>query len=52
MRAAAAHNVPAEFIANPQGTDAGNYLELIGHADGGFDVFNSRTQETKKYPAR
>lgn len=47
-----AHNVPAEFIANPQGTDAGNYLELIGHADGGFDIFNSRTQETKKYPAR
>jgi beta-lactamase superfamily II metal-dependent hydrolase len=48
----AAHNVPAEFIANPQGTDAGNYLELIGYADGGFDVFNSRTQQTKKYPAR
>ena len=48
----AAHNVPAEFIANPQGTDAGNYLELIGYADGGFDVFNSRTQETKHYPAR
>ena len=48
----AAHNVPAEFIANPQGTDEGNYLELNGYADGGFDVFNSRTQETKKYPAR
>ena len=48
----AAHNVAAEFIANSQGTDAGNYLELIGYADGGFDMFNSRTQETKKYPAR
>jgi competence protein ComEC len=48
----AAHNVPAEFIANPQGTDAGYYLELIGHADGSFEVFNSRTQETMKYPAR
>jgi competence protein ComEC len=47
----APHNVPAEFIANPPGPDAGNYLELIGHADGGFDVFNSRTQETKHYPA-
>jgi competence protein ComEC len=47
-----AHNVPAEFIANPQGTDAGNYLELIGRADGGFEVFDSRTQEAKKYPAR
>jgi competence protein ComEC len=49
---AAAHNVAAEFIANPQGPDAGNYLELIGQADGGFEVFNSRTQEAKKYPAR
>ncbi len=48
----AAHNVPTEFIANPPGPDAGNYLELIGSADGGFDVFNSRTQETKQYPAR
>ena len=47
-----AHNVPAEFIANPQGPDAGNYLELIGYADGGFDVFNSRTEEIKHYPAR
>jgi competence protein ComEC len=48
----AAHNVAGEFIANPQGTDAGNYLELIGRADGGFEVFDSRTQQTKKYPAR
>jgi competence protein ComEC len=48
----AAHNVAAEFIANPQGPDTGNYLELIGRADGGFDVFNSRTQETKRYSAR
>jgi competence protein ComEC len=48
----AAHNVAAEFIANPQGTDAGNYLELIGRADGGFEVFDSRTQEAKKYAAR
>jgi competence protein ComEC len=48
----AAHNVAAEFIANTQGTEAGNYLELIGNADGGFEVFDSRTQATKKYPAR
>ncbi len=47
-----AHNVPAGSIANPPGLDAGNYLELIGYADGGFDVFNSRTQETKHYPAQ
>jgi len=48
----AAHNVAAEFIANPQGADAGNYLELIGRADGAFEVFDSRTQEAKKYAAR
>lgn len=46
----AAHNVPAEFIANPDGPDAGNYLELTAHADGSFTVFNSRTQQTKDYP--
>jgi competence protein ComEC len=48
----AAHNVASEFIANPEGPDAGNYLELIGKTDGSFDVFNSRTQKTKHYPAR
>jgi len=48
----AAHNVPAEFIANPEGPDAGNYLELIAHPDGSFAVFNSRTQKTKDYSAR
>jgi competence protein ComEC len=48
---AAAHNVPAEFIANTDGPDAGNYLELTAHADGSFGVFNSRTQKTKQYPA-
>jgi competence protein ComEC len=48
----AAHNVATDLIANPDGPDAGNYLELIGSADGSFDVFNSRTQKTKHYPAR
>jgi competence protein ComEC len=48
----AAHNVAAEFIANPDGPDAAHYLKLTGHADGSFDVFNSRTQKTKHYPAR
>jgi competence protein ComEC len=48
----AAHNVANELIANPDGPDAGNYLELIGSTDGSFDVFNSRTQKTKHYPAR
>jgi competence protein ComEC len=48
----AAHNVPNEFIANPDGPDAGNYLELTAQSDGSFDVFNSRTQNTKHYSAR
>jgi len=43
----AAHNVAAEFIANPDGPDAGNYLELTAKTDGSFDVFNSRTQQAK-----
>jgi hypothetical protein len=46
------HNVPADFIANPQGPDAGNYLELTARPDGSFDVFNSRTEKTKHYSAR
>ncbi len=47
----AAHNVAPEFIANPEGPDAGNYLELTARPDGSFEVFNSRTQDTKLYPA-
>ena len=46
------HNVAADFIANPQGPDAGNYLKLTSQPDGSFDVFNSRTQKTKHYSAR
>ncbi len=48
----AAHNVAPEFIANPEGPDAGNYLELTAWPDGAFEVFNSRTQKTKRYSAR
>jgi competence protein ComEC len=48
----AAHNVPEDFIANPQGPDAGNYLELTAQLNGSFEVFNSRTQKTKKYPTK
>ena len=48
----AAHNVAAEFIANPDGPDAGNYLELTAQHDGSFEVFNSRTQKTRQYPAK
>jgi competence protein ComEC len=46
-----AHNVAAEFIANPEGRDAANYLELTAWRDGSFAVFNSRTSNAKHYPA-
>jgi competence protein ComEC len=48
----AAHNVAAEFIANPDGPDAAHDLELTAHPDGSFEVLNSRTQKSKVYPAR
>ena len=46
------HNVAADFIANPGGPDAGNYLKLTAHSDGSFEVFNSRTQKTREYTAK
>lgn len=46
----ATHNAPPEFVANLEGPDAGNYLELTARADGSFEVFNSRTQRAKNYP--
>jgi beta-lactamase superfamily II metal-dependent hydrolase len=45
----AAHNVAPEFIANPEGPDSANYLELSAWADGRFEVFNSRTKNSKHY---
>ena len=45
------HNVADSFIANVRGPDAGNYLKLTAWADGNFDVFNSRTKQTKHYAA-
>ena len=48
----AAHNVAAEFIANPEGPDAANYLKLTVQPNGSFAVFNSRTGNTKEYPAK
>ena len=46
------HNVKPDFIANPKGPDAANYLQLNAFPDGSFEVFNSRTQKTKTYPER
>jgi competence protein ComEC len=48
----AEHNAAPEFIANPGGPDAANYLKLIARSDGSFAIFNSRTQKTKSYSAR
>ena len=45
-------NVADPFIANLPGPDAGNYLKLTAWPDGSFEVFNARTQASKKYPAR
>jgi len=45
-------NTAAEYIANLQGTDPGNPIELTSSADGSFSVTNTRTKETKLFPAR
>jgi len=46
----AEHNTDEKMIANPatQG-DQGNYIKLVAHADGHFEVTNSRTGYSKKY---
>lgn len=46
------YNAPDSFIANLPGSDAGNYLKVVAWNDGNFDVYNSRTNATKHYPAR
>jgi competence protein ComEC len=45
----AAHNAPASFIANVPGPDAGNYLKLSVWPNANLEVYNSRTQATKRY---
>jgi len=46
------NNTAAEYIANPQGPDAGHTIELVAGKDGSFDVTNERTGITKHYAAR
>jgi competence protein ComEC len=48
----AQHNVATEFIANPEGPDSAHYLKLTAWPEGIIEVFNSRTQKSKKYPSR
>jgi beta-lactamase superfamily II metal-dependent hydrolase len=48
-----AHNTDAEYIANLSGEeDKGNYLKLTANPAGDFTVWNSRTQQSKNYPAK
>jgi beta-lactamase superfamily II metal-dependent hydrolase len=49
---AEAHNSAAEFLANLKGPDQGNYLELTAWPSGKYEVFNSRTGQTRQYQAR
>jgi beta-lactamase superfamily II metal-dependent hydrolase len=49
---AGSHNTAAQYIANPPGTDAANYLKLAVSPNGSFKMFNARTGETKDYAAR
>ncbi len=43
------HNTAAEYIANPQGSDRGNYLLLTANPNGSFTVFNSGNKQSKNY---
>jgi len=49
--AGTAHNTAPEFIANPSGPDAANYLKLTANPDGSFSVFNSRSKQSQHYSA-
>lgn len=46
------YNTADEYIANLSGPDTGNFLELVGHGDGSFEVINSRTHAVKRYPIK
>jgi competence protein ComEC len=45
-------NTQDAFIANPQGPDNGNDLELTATEDGSFSVLNPRTGASKSYTAK
>jgi hypothetical protein len=47
----AAHNTPAEYIANLDGPDAGHDIKVTASRDGSFTVHNSRTGADKHYVA-
>ncbi|MFL6428065.1 MAG: ComEC/Rec2 family competence protein [Acidobacteriaceae bacterium] len=47
----AGHNTQSEYIANLDGPDAGQDIELTASRDGSFTVHNSRTGADKSYAA-
>ena len=47
----AAHNSPAPLIANLKGGSDGAYLKVVASADGSFSVTNTRSGQTRQYPA-
>ena len=44
------NNTAEKYIANIPGPDTGNFLKLTAARDGSFEVTNSRTNFTQKYP--
>jgi competence protein ComEC len=51
-KGAAEHNTAAQYIANPQGADQGNYFVLTARPNGSFTIYNSGTKQTKDYAAK
>jgi beta-lactamase superfamily II metal-dependent hydrolase len=48
----AAHNAPERFIANTGEKCRGNWIRLVAHPDGSFEIRNGANQFEKSYPAR
>jgi hypothetical protein len=46
------HNTAAQYIANPQGADQGNYFVLTANPKGSFTVYNSGTKQTRDFAAK
>jgi competence protein ComEC len=46
------HNTPAEYIANPQGPDQGNYISVSVNPKGSFTVYNSGNKKSKTYATK
>jgi len=48
----AAHNSDEPLIANPKGDGEGHYFKMVASHAGRFSMTNSRTGETRDFPAR